>query len=103
MAVLRNANGNELLIDCNCGCDEGLRFRIDTEDSDWYCFLTYTNGVFYREQGDTFWRILRKKLRKIWAIIRNKDYYYSEITMTKDEFEIFREYITCVDKTLYHR
>lgn len=101
MAVLRNASGNELLVDCNCGCDEGLRFRIDPDDGDYYCFMTYTNGAFYKEQGDTFWGILSKKLRKIWAIIRNKDYYYSEITMTKDEFETFREYINCVDKVMY--
>lgn len=93
MAVLKNTNGNELLLDCNCGCDTGLRFRIDPDDSKWYCFMTYTNGTFYKEQGDTAWRIFCKKFRKIWAIIRNKDYYYSEITMTKDEFDEFKRYI----------
>lgn len=36
-------------------------------------------------------------MKKIWAIIRNKDYYYSEICMTRKDFETFREYINEVD------
>lgn len=96
MAVLKNTNGNELLVDCNCGCDTGIRFRIDRDDFDMYCFMSYTNGNFYTEQGMTVWGILCKKLQKIWAIIRNKDYYYSEIVLSKDDFETFREYVNSV-------
>lgn len=98
MAVLKNTDGTDLLIDCCCGCDEGIRFRIDVDDFDYYCFMSYTNGNFYTEQGDTLWGVWRKKFKKIWAILRNKDYYYSDITMTKDEFEMFREYINRVGK-----
>ena len=90
MAVLKNKDGKELYIDCCCGCDEGIRFRIDkTDDFDYYCFMTYTNGQY----DGTMWDVLCKKLKKIWAIIRNKDFYYSDVIMTKDEFEEFREYI----------
>lgn len=96
MAVLKNKDGTELLVDCCCGCNEGIRFRVDKNDFDYYCFMSYTNGNFYREQGDTFWRVLSKKLEKIWAIIRNKDFYYSEVVMTKDEFDEFREYINSI-------
>jgi hypothetical protein len=98
MAVLKNKNGKELYIDCCCGCNEGVRFKIDQyDDFDYYCFMTYTNGNFYREQGDTLWGILSKKLEKIWAIIRNKDFYYAEVVMTKDEFNEFREYINSIE------
>ena len=98
MAALKNKDGKELYIDCCCGCDEGIRFRIDQFDEfDYYCFMTYTNGHFYREQDDKLWRVFCKKLKKIWAIIRNKDFYYAEITMTKDEFNEFREYINSVE------
>ena len=93
MAVLKNGDGTELLVDCSCGCNDGYRFRIDKDDFDYYCFMSYTNGAFYRDQDDTFWRVLRKKLKKIWAIIRNKDYYYGEVVMTKSDFEEFRKYI----------
>ena len=77
MAVMKNFDGNEIYIDCYCGCNDGIRFRIDKTDPDLYCFTTYTNGNFYREQSDSIFRVIRKKMKKIWAIIRNKDFYYS--------------------------
>lgn len=93
MAVLKNKDNTEFLVDCNCGCNDGVRFRIDKEDYDYYCFMSYTNGNFYRDQDETLWKIFCKKLKKIWAIIRNKDFYYAEIMMNKDEFYEFKEYI----------
>lgn len=99
MAVLKSRDGTELLIDCCCGCDEGIRLRIDKfdEDIDYYCFMSYTNGQFYREQDDKMWIVFCKKLKKIWAIIRNKDYYYAEVTMSKAEFNEFKEYINSIE------
>lgn len=96
MSTLKNKDNTELFIDCNCGCNEGIRFRIDKEDYDYYCFMTYTNGNFYRDQDETLWKVFYKKLKKIWAIIRNKDFYYAEIFMNKNEFEEFKEYINGV-------
>lgn len=98
MAVLKNIDGNELMVDCLCGCDTGIRLRVDKNDFDMYCFMTYTNGAFYKEQGETIFGVLGKKLKKIWAIIRNKDYYYSEFVMNKSEFDMFREYLNNVGK-----
>lgn len=92
MAALKNKDGTHLYIDCNCGCGEGIRFVIDREDYDYYCLAAYTNGNFYTEQGGT----LRNKLKKIWAIIRNNDYYYSDIIMTQDDFNAFKEYINSI-------
>ena len=96
MAALKNKDGTELYIDCHCGCDEGIKLKIDHDYQDMFCFMTYTNGSFYSEQGNTVCGALRKKLEKIWAIIRNKDYYYSDIVMTKDEFDEFRDYINSI-------
>lgn len=92
MAVLKNTDGTEMLVDCCCGCDKGIRFRIEKDD-DYYCFMSYTNGNFYREQGDTILDVICKKLKKVWAIIRNKDFYYAEMMLTKAEFEEFKKYI----------
>ena len=93
MAILKSEDNKNLMIDCECGCDEGMRLRIDPEDMYNYCIVTYTNGEFYRAQGDGFWNVLYKKLKKIIAIIKNRDYYYSEICMTKEDFERFKGYI----------
>lgn len=96
MAVMKDKSGNNLFVDCMCGCDEGIRIHIDKDDYDYYSFLCFTNGNFYTEQNETMWKIFYKKLKKIWAIIRNKDYYYSEICMTKDDFNEFKEYINSI-------
>lgn len=98
MAVLKSKDGTELLVDCYCGCNDGIRFRVDKfdEDADYYCFMSYINGNWYRDQNNTMWKVLCKKLRKIWTIIRNKDFYYAEVIMNKAEFDEFREYINSI-------
>lgn len=97
MAVMKSKNSNDLVVDCRCGCDTGIRIRIDKDDEDSYCFLTYTNGNYYREQSDKLWCVIYKKLNKIWHIFRNKDYYYSDICMTKAEFKEFQEYVSSIE------
>ena len=89
MAVLKSEDGKELLVDCSCGCNEGLRISIK-KDEDGYAYLSYVSGNFYNGQGSTFAR----KLKKIWRILRGKDYVYSEICMTEAEFEEFKDYIS---------
>lgn len=96
MSILKNKNNTEFLVDCCCGCDSGIRFKIDKDDFDYYCFMTYTSGNFYREQGETMWRVFCNKMKKIWAIIRNKDFYYAEVHMNKAEFYEFKEYINSI-------
>lgn len=96
MAVMRSKDGKDLLIDCCCGCDDGIRFRVDTMCFDYYCFMSYTNGNFYRDQNDSWLKTMRNKLKKIFAIIRNKDHYYAEVVMTKDDFDVFKEYINSI-------
>lgn len=88
MAVFKNFKDDELIINCKCGCDEGIHFKInDYKDGD-YAFLTFTNGNFYSQQCPFL-----AKTKKILAIIRSKDYYYSDILMTKEEFEQFKEWV----------
>lgn len=79
---------DELIVSCKCGCDEGIHFKIHDCGDGEYAFLTYTNGNFYTQQRPFF-----EKLKKIWAIIRNKDFYYSDIVLTKDDFNEFKEWV----------
>lgn len=87
MAVLKNKDENELIISCKCGCDDGIRVKVCDDYGD-YCYQTYLSGNLYKEQG-SFW----DKLRKIWAIIKNKDFYYSEIISPKDDWDEYEEWI----------
>ena len=89
MAVFKNYNENELIINCDCGCDDGIHLKIEDYEDGTYAFLTYINGNFYKEQSFSF----VSKLKKIWAIIRGKDFYYSDIVMKKEDFEKFKEWI----------
>lgn len=92
MAVLKSANNKEMILTCRCGCDEGIRVKIDTDDDEYYYYQTYISGNWYKEQQP-----LTKKLKKIWNIIRNKDFYYSEICMNKDEFDEYRNWLNQFD------
>ena len=93
MAVLKNKDGTELLVSCNCGCEQGVHIRVDKEDNDMYFLMTYTNGNWYSDQNKTVRAVIREKLKKIWCIIRNKDFHYSDISMTSKDFQEFKEYI----------
>lgn len=95
MAVMISDDKKELIVTCECGCEDAIHFRVDDTDKDYDCYAiqTYMNGNWYRDQNDTILRCIIRKLKKIWAIIRSKDFYYSEITMNRDDFQKYKEYI----------
>jgi hypothetical protein len=97
MAVLMTNDNKELVVTCKCGCENAVHIRIDHEDWDDYALCSYLNSNWYRDQDDRVLRVIGRKLKKIWAIIRNKDYHYSEIVMTKADFEVFKEYVNSVE------
>ena len=93
MSVMRTKDGEEFIVDCRCGCCNGVRFTINKYDDDSYAFLAYTSGNFYKEQDEGFWSIFKQKVQMIWCIIRGKTYYHSEIMMSKYDFEEFKELV----------
>lgn len=95
MAVLRSKDGNSLIVDCSCGCGNGIRLKIDNECDDLYFIVAFANGNWYREADGVF-GIIRRKLKRIAAVLRNKDYCYSEIGMTSKDFAEFKEYINSI-------
>lgn len=92
MSTLKNSDGTELVVTCSCGCQDSLHLKIDPDDDDLFFFLSYMNGNFYRDQGGLFSSV-KRKIKKIGAILFNKDYYYSEVIMTKGEFSQFKEFV----------
>ena len=99
MPILRSDDGDSLLLDCTCGCDNGLRMRVHRYDDRLFSIITYTSGNFQREQDETVFGVLKKKLRKIFCILRGKDYCYSEVCLTKQDFEEFRAFLADFDCT----
>lgn len=95
--VMKSKNGDDIYVDCRCGCDSGMRIRIDKDDDSFYCLVSYTNGNFSRDQNDKLRYVIYRKLKKIWCIIKNQDFCYSEICMTKDEFKNFQECIANIE------
>ena len=87
-----------MMVTCCCGCDQGLRFRILPDDDEFYSVITYYSGDWYREQEMGCWKVFCSKIKKIWAIIRNKDFYYNEILLNHEEAREFKKYINEVIK-----
>lgn len=93
MAVFITKDKKELMVTCECGCHDSVHIKIEGGDDDDYALMTYLNGNWYRDQNDRLLRSIGRKLKKIWKILTNKDHYYSDILMTKADFEAFKEYI----------
>lgn len=85
----------ELIVNCHCGCENTIHIKIDDEDKDYdsYAFLSYLNSNWYRDQDDMILRVIGRKIKKIWAILRNKDFYYSEVNMTYSDLQKFKEFV----------
>lgn len=89
MAVFKSFDDEELIVTCHCGCDETIKFSITKDFDDEYAVMSFMKNNYYTEQENSFLR----KLKKIWCILRNKDYFYSDVRMTKEEFEKFKEWL----------
>ena len=92
MAVYLTEDKKELIATCMCGCQDAMQIKID-DDEDNFFIMSYFNGNWYRDQNNSVFAVIKAKWKKIWSIIRNRDYYYSEIEMDKDDFRRFKDYI----------
>lgn len=80
---------------CTCGCNNGVVIKTETE-GDEVC-LSLVSDTFYSNQRG-FFALLMEKLRRIWCIIRNNEYYYFDIILDKQQAnhlaEVLRRNIT---------
>lgn len=96
MSIMMSKDKKELIVTCKCLCGDTVHFcKIeDTDDAEKeYAFMTYLNSNWYNDQDKKIGRVIKDKLKKIWSIVRNKDYYYSDILMSKEDFQQFKDYI----------
>ena len=94
-----------LIATCKCGCGESFSIEIEDtgKEDDYYAFLVFMKNDYQTEYYQNPLRALRIKLKKIWCIIRGKDYYYSDTIMTRKDFEVFRKYVNSFGCDCYKR
>lgn len=93
MSLLMSEDKKEIIITCNCHCGEGFHIIVDDEDDEYYGYLCFLKNNCDTEYDISPWRAFKIKMKKIWCILCNKDYYYSDTLMTKKEFDTLKEYI----------
>ena len=54
MAVFMTEDKTNLILDCKCGCDDAIKFKVDLEDADAdiIMFATLLTSKFYSKQED---------------------------------------------------
>ncbi len=95
MAVFMTKDKKEIIVTCKCGCMASFHIAVDDSEKayNYYALMCFLKDSFETEQYKNPWQAFKEKLRKIWLILVGKDYRYSDTLMSKDEFEIFKEYI----------
>lgn len=88
MIYFNKDKDSECIVTCKCHCGEGFLFSIEKDQFDNFFYQLAMDARWNTEQHGFFW-----KLKKIWAVIWNKDYCYSELCLNKDEFEKYKEWI----------
>lgn len=91
--VLSNKQQTDFVVKCDCGCDNTIRITKEMGDinikflSDFYKIASQNNVI----------NVIKQKLKKIKAILKNQDYAYFDIMMTDEQFHDFRKYIDNMD------
>ncbi len=95
MSVLMTKDKKELIVTCNCGCGQSYSLIVDDDlkTDELYAFLCFMKCNFDTEYDKNPWRAFKIKLKKIWYIIKGRDYCYSDTVMTREDFEEFKRYV----------
>ena len=100
MSVLMSEDKKELIVKCSCGCGQAFNIIIDADKDenrdtshDLYAFICFMKNNCETEYDKNPWRAFKIKMKKIWFILRGKDYCYSDTVMSKKDFEEFKKYI----------
>lgn len=81
---------NEFITFCKCGCDNGIVLKADNEDEE--VSLQIVSDNFYSMQNKGKMSI-KEKFKRIWYIIKGKEYCYFDILIGKDELQEFKEFV----------
>lgn len=77
----------KVIVDCNDGCGNAICISQEDFIKDYKeVYISLVSSLFYSRQKESFSR----KCKRIWDIIRNKEYTYFDICISYDQL---REYI----------
>lgn len=83
MSVLFNKDRNEIIINCNCGCEDSVHLRFEKIEDD-ICFLTWMYGNL---QG------FKSRIKYVWNMLLRNNYPISDVIMSKKDFYEFVKFI----------
>lgn len=75
---------------CTCGCGNGIVLKAERVDDD--TSLQLVSDLFYTMQNKGRMS-LKEKVKRIWYIIKGKEYCYFDILIDKDELQEFKEFV----------
>lgn len=75
---------------CKCGCGNGVVLKFDNEDDELSVQLVSDNFYLWQNRGKMSFR---EKMKRIWYIIKGKEYCYFDILIDKDELHEFKEFV----------
>lgn len=81
---------NEFVTFCKCGCRNGIVLKADNEDNDLSLQIVSDNFYTMQNKGEM---TIKEKIKRIWYIIRGKEYCYFDILIDKDELQEFKEFV----------
>lgn len=76
---------------CKCGCGNGVILKADN-DKDFGISLQLVSDNFYGGYSNRK-NSIKEKIKRIWYIIRNKEYCYFDILIDRNELQEFKEFI----------
>lgn len=81
---------NEHVTFCKCGCGNGVVLKFDNEDNEFSLQLVSDSFYFRQDKGKMSFK---EKCKRIWYIIRGKEYCYFDILIDKNELQEFKEFV----------
>lgn len=76
---------------CKCGCGNGVILKADN-DKDFGVSLQLVSDNFYAGCNNRR-NLFKERVKRIWYIIRGKEYCYFDLLIDKDELQEFKEFV----------
>lgn len=76
---------------CSCGCAEGITFKVENVKEVGVHIGLVSDT--WRVYGLTGWDRFKAKCKRIWAILRNREYYYFDIFVGGEDINEFKEFV----------
>jgi len=88
-----NKQKDELIVNCDCGCGAGLLWQAakwDDEGEQFY--ISLIEYSWYAKQTGK----IRPYFKRLWRVLRGKEYYLTEIVLSKSEAKEFESFLHCL-------